>query len=77
MTDQYRSQWPDASPADPQLSFLQPSTGPGLSAPAGIYGVASREADYASWGQRLRARLIDQAPTYLGLIIFFAGYLMW
>jgi uncharacterized RDD family membrane protein YckC len=25
----------------------------------------------------VRARLIDQAPTYLGLIIFSAGYLLW
>ena len=25
----------------------------------------------------MRARLIDQAPTYVGLIIFFAGYLVW
>ena len=24
-----------------------------------------------------RARLIDQAPTYVGLIIFYAGYLLW
>ena len=25
----------------------------------------------------MRARLIDQAPTYVGLIIFMAGYLVW
>ena len=25
----------------------------------------------------MQARLIDQAPTYLGLIIFMAGYLVW
>ena len=25
----------------------------------------------------MKARLIDQAPTYLGLIIFFVGYLLW
>jgi uncharacterized RDD family membrane protein YckC len=34
-------------------------------------------SDYASWSKRVRARLIDQAPTYVGLIIFFAGYLIW
>ena len=28
------------------------------------------------WGQRVRARLIDLGPTYLGLIIFYAGYLV-
>jgi uncharacterized RDD family membrane protein YckC len=33
-------------------------------------------SDYASWGKRVRARLIDQAPTYAGLIIFSAGYLL-
>jgi uncharacterized RDD family membrane protein YckC len=33
--------------------------------------------DYAIWSKRVRARLIDQAPTYVGLIIFFAGYLIW
>ena len=34
-------------------------------------------SDHANWGQRVRARLIDQGPTYLGLIIFYAGYLVW
>jgi len=38
--------------------------------------VSQPRSDYASWGQRVRARLIDQAPTYLGLIIFYAGYLV-
>jgi len=73
MTDQYHSQWPDASPADPPLSFLQPSTSPGYS-PQPL--VPPPRSDYAGWGQRVRARLIDQGPTYVGLIIFSAGYLM-
>jgi uncharacterized RDD family membrane protein YckC len=76
MTDQHRSQWPDASPADPQLSYVQPPAGPGYSAQSG-YLVWPPRADYAGWGQRARARLIDQGPTYLGLIIFYAGYLVW
>jgi uncharacterized RDD family membrane protein YckC len=75
MTDQYRSQRPDASPADRQLSFPQPSGSPGYSPQPG-YLVSLPRSDYAAWGQRVRARLIDQGPTYLGLIIFFAGYLV-
>jgi uncharacterized RDD family membrane protein YckC len=75
MTDQYRSQWPDASPADPQLSFPQPSASPGYSPQPG-HLVPPPRSDYAGWGQRVRARLIDQGPTYLGLMIFSAGYLM-
>jgi len=36
----------------------------------------SPRGDYASWSKRVRARLIDQLPTYLGLIIFYSGYLV-
>jgi uncharacterized RDD family membrane protein YckC len=75
MTDQYRSQWPDASAADPQLSSPQPSASPGYSPQPG-YLVSPPRSDYAGWGLRVRARLIDQGPTYLGLIIFYAGYLV-
>ena len=75
MTDQYRSQWPAASSANPQPSFLQPPASPGYS-PGPGYFVAPPRSDYAVWGQRMRARLIDQGPTYVGLIIFFAGYLV-
>jgi uncharacterized RDD family membrane protein YckC len=75
MTEEYRSHWPDASPADPQLSFSQPPAGPGYSAQQG-YRVSPPRSDYADWGRRVRARLIDQGPTYLGLIIFSAGYLV-
>ena len=75
MTDQYRSQWPEASSANPQPSFLQPPASPGYS-PGPGYFVAPPRSDYATWAQRVRARLIDQGPTYLGLIIFYAGYLL-
>jgi uncharacterized RDD family membrane protein YckC len=76
MTDQYRSQWPEASSANPQRSFLQPPASPGYS-PGPGYFVAPPRSDYATWTQRVRARLIDQGPTYLGVIIFYAGYLLW
>jgi uncharacterized RDD family membrane protein YckC len=75
MTDQYRSQWPEASSANPQPSVLQPPISPGYSPEPGPFAPPSR-SDYATWGQRVRARLIDQGPTYLGLIIFYAGYLV-
>ena len=75
MTDQYRSQWPAASSANPQPSFPQPPASPGYSPGPGHFAAPPRN-DYAAWGQRVRARLIDQGPTYVGLIIFFAGYLV-
>ena len=75
MTDQYRSQWPAASSANPQPSFPQPPASPGYSPGPGYFAAPPR-SDYAAWGQRVRARLIDQGPTYVGLIIFFAGYLV-
>jgi uncharacterized RDD family membrane protein YckC len=75
MTDQYRSQWPEVPSAHPQPSFVQPPAGPGYS-PGPGYFVALPRSDYATWGQRVRARLIDQGPTYVGLIIFYAGYLI-
>src|SRR4029453_18372096 len=75
MTEEYRSHWPDASAADPLPSFSQPPAGPGHSSQPG-YRASPARSDYAGWGQRVRARLIDQGPTYLGLIIFYAGYLV-
>jgi uncharacterized RDD family membrane protein YckC len=76
MTEEYRSHRPDASPADPQPSFSLPPAGPGYSAQPG-YRLVPPRGDYAGWGRRVRARLIDQGPSYLGLIIFFAGYVVW
>jgi uncharacterized RDD family membrane protein YckC len=75
MTDQYRSQWPEVTSGHPQPSFVQPPASPGYS-PGPGYFVALPRSDYARWGQRVRARLIDQGPTYVGLIIFFFGYLI-
>ena len=33
--------------------------------------------DYARWAKRVWANLIDHLPGYLGLIIFYTGYVMW
>jgi uncharacterized RDD family membrane protein YckC len=33
--------------------------------------------DYASWGKRVGAMLIDYIPTYIGLVIFYVGYFVW
>jgi uncharacterized RDD family membrane protein YckC len=33
--------------------------------------------DYASWGKRVGAMLIDQIPSYVGMIIFIVGYVFW
>ena len=33
--------------------------------------------DYASWGKRVGAMLIDQIPTYVGMIVFSVGYVIW
>jgi uncharacterized RDD family membrane protein YckC len=75
MTDQYGSQWPAASTTSTQPSFLQPPLGLGSPTPHG-YLVPTPLREYASWGTRVRARLIDQGPTYLGLIIFYVGYVI-
>jgi uncharacterized RDD family membrane protein YckC len=74
MTDQYRSQWPDTPPASPQLPFQPPA---GLSYPPQRgYLTAPPRSDYASWTMRVRARLLDQIPLYLGLIICYVSYLI-
>jgi uncharacterized RDD family membrane protein YckC len=75
MTDQYRSQWPEVTSAHPQPSFVQPPASTGYPPAPGYFAALPRN-DYATWGRRMRARLIDQGPTYLGLIIFYAGYLI-
>jgi uncharacterized RDD family membrane protein YckC len=80
MTDEYRSQWPDASSATTQSYYAQqpPSLGysprSGYPQPGNL--TAPRQADYASWTKRVRARLLDQFPIYLGLVIFCAGYVV-
>jgi RDD family len=40
------------------------------------YAVPLR-TDYTSWGKRVVGWLIDHIPTYIGLIIFSVGYVMW
>jgi uncharacterized RDD family membrane protein YckC len=75
MTDQYGSQRPAASTTNTQPSFLQPPVGAGYPTPPG-YVVPTPQREQASWGKRVRARLIDQGPTYLGLIIFCVGYVI-
>ena len=76
MTDPYRSLWPDRPQSAEQPGISISASGPTYSPPPG-YPIPPVRSDYASWSKRVRARLIDQAPTYVGLIIFFAGYLIW
>jgi uncharacterized RDD family membrane protein YckC len=59
------------SPSNPQV---QPSSGqPGFaSLPAPIV----MRTDYALWGKRVIAMLIDQFPAIIAMIIFFVGYLL-
>jgi uncharacterized RDD family membrane protein YckC len=74
MTDQHGPQEPAGGTTDPQPSLLQPPTGLDYPPPSiGKFASHSR-ADYAEWGTRVRARLIDQGPTYLGVIVFLVGY---
>jgi uncharacterized RDD family membrane protein YckC len=75
MTDQHHSPLPEASTTSAQPLFVQPSVGLDYPAqPAHVMSLSRN--DYASWDKRVRARLIDQIPTYLGLIIFYVGYLI-
>jgi uncharacterized RDD family membrane protein YckC len=76
MTDQYRSLWPDRPGSTEHPGISSSAPGPAFP-PLPGYPVPPLRSDYANWGQRVRARLIDQAPTYVGLIIFCAGYLLW
>jgi uncharacterized RDD family membrane protein YckC len=70
MTDQYRSVWSDQPESTQRFGRSSAAAEPGYS-PLPGYPVP------ANWGRRVWARLIDQAPTYVGLIIFLAGYLVW
>jgi uncharacterized RDD family membrane protein YckC len=68
MTDQYPSQWANQpEPAVQPTSSTQPQPG---------YLAAVPRSEISAWSTRVRARLIDQGPTYLGLIIFYGGYLL-
>jgi uncharacterized RDD family membrane protein YckC len=70
MTDQYRNLWPDRPGSTQHGGVSSAAAEPGHP-PLPGYPVP------ADWRSRARARLIDQAPTYVGLIIFLAGYLVW
>ena len=80
MTDEHRSQWPDASSANTQSYYAQQPPSPGFPPRSGYPEpgklIAPRQAEYASWNQRVRARLLDEFTTYLGLVIFCAGYVV-
>ena len=49
---------------------------PGYGPPHPGYAMPLR-TDYARWGKRVGAMLIDYIPTYIGLIIFYVGYFVW
>ncbi len=65
--------------APPSFGPLPPAQPPapdyGPPPPMG-YGLPLRN-DYASWGKRVGAMLIDNIPSYVGLIIFSVGYVVW
>jgi uncharacterized RDD family membrane protein YckC len=72
-----------AQPAFPPPPGYGPAAGygpqPGYPAPTGnapAFPPALR-TDYANWGKRVGAMLIDQLPSLLGLIIFNVGYVTW
>jgi uncharacterized RDD family membrane protein YckC len=71
---------PQPGPYPPGQSGFAPQPGypsgpPGSAPPVG-YAIPLR-TDYASWGKRVGAMLIDQILTYVGLIIFSIGYGFW
>ncbi len=57
-----------------------PSTSPvgnrpgSVGLPASFLAQTPLREDYARWPRRVAVDLIDHAPTYLGLIVFYAGY---
>ena len=61
-------------PGYPGATGPQPVPGYGMPHPG--YAMPLR-TDYARWGKRVGAMLIDQIPTYVGLIIFYVGYGIW
>jgi uncharacterized RDD family membrane protein YckC len=80
--------WAQPGPSGP-YGPVQPGLGPQPGypppGPAGYGGQAPYpvgyamplRTDYASWGKRVGAMLIDQIPTYVGLIVFCVGYVLW
>jgi uncharacterized RDD family membrane protein YckC len=58
-----------ALPSDPNIR--PPLAQPGHATLPSTVGL---RAQYAPWGKRVIAMLIDQFPAFIGLIIFFVGY---
>ena len=75
MTDQHLAPGPDVPPAN-QPPVQQTPPFPAFPPPPERIMSVPAHSDHASWSRRVRARLIDQIPTYLGLIIFCVGYLI-
>ena len=75
MTDQHLAPGPDVPPPNqPPVQRTPPF--PGFPPPPEHIMSLPARSDHASWSTRVRASLIDQFPTYLGLIIFCVGYLI-
>jgi uncharacterized RDD family membrane protein YckC len=75
---------PGPQPGYPPQPTYGPPPGygsqPGYPVPAGYAApgyLPALRTDYADWGKRVGAMLIDQAPYYIGMIIFFVGYTLW
>ena len=56
-------------PGYPTVPGYGPPPAPGFAMPL--------RTDYAGWGKRVGAMVIDHIPTYIGLIIFYVGYFVW
>ena len=61
--------YPTAAGYHPTAPSYRPPTAPGFAMPL--------RTDYATWGKRVGAMLIDQLPSYVGMIIFYVGYALW
>ena len=61
----------------PQPGYPSAPAGYGPQAPYPVGYAMPLRSDYASWGTRVVARLIDEFPIYVGLIIFCVGYVLW
>jgi uncharacterized RDD family membrane protein YckC len=68
-------------PGQPTAPGYPPAPGyptvPGYGPPPALGYAMPLRTDYAGWGKRVGAMLIDQLPTYIGLIIFYVGYFLW
>jgi uncharacterized RDD family membrane protein YckC len=67
-------------PTAPPAPYGPPPGYPGAAAygtPPPIGYPTPLRGDYASWGKRVGAYLIDYFPTYVGLIVFYVGYVIW